>query len=68
MESSHNLLVNKPLPGNTVHVLYAAAEIDTATTIKRTMEIGTAMFADPVMAFVYCQKVWASLFERLQAE
>lgn len=64
MQSSHNLLVNKPLPGSTVHVLYAAEKIDIATTIRETMEIGSAMFADPVMAFVYCQKVWASALQR----
>jgi hypothetical protein len=60
MTSSGNLWVNKPLPGSTVHVLYAAGQIDTDTTISKMMEIGYAMFADPVMAWRYSQVVWAA--------
>ena len=64
MEYSPNLLVNMPLNGSTVHVLYAGAKIDTATTISEMMEIGFAMFVDPEMAFDYCKKVSVSLLLR----
>lgn len=64
MEYSPNLLVNMPLRGSTVHVLYATAKIDTATTISEMMEIGFAMFADPAMAFDYCKKVSVSILLR----
>ncbi len=64
MESCPNLLVNMPLRESTVHVLYAGAKIDSATTITEMMEIGFAMFADPEMAFDYCKKVSVSLLLR----
>ena len=47
-----------------MHVLYAAAKIDTATTISEMMEIGFAMFAEQAMAFDYCKKVSVSLLLR----
>jgi hypothetical protein len=68
MAFSHNLLVNKPLPGSTVHVLYAAAKIDTDTTIKETMEIGSAMFAELEMAFAYSKRLWESVLQKQHIE
>lgn len=64
MASCPNLLVNMPLAGSTVHVLYAGAQIDTATTISEMMEIGFAMFAESGMAFDYCKKVSVSILLR----
>jgi hypothetical protein len=68
MESFHNLLVNKPLAGSTVHVLYATGKIDTDTTIKETMEIGFAMFAEWEMAFAYSKRLWESILQRQRSE
>ena len=68
MASLHNLLVNKPLAGSTVHVLYAAGKIDTDTTIKETMEISFAIFAEWEMAFAYSKKVWESILQKQQDE
>ena len=68
MASSLNLLVNKPLVGSTVHVLYATAKIDTDTTIKETMEIGFAMFAEWEMAFAYSKRLWESILQKPQGE
>jgi len=51
-----------------VHVLYAAAKIDTATTISEMMEIGFAMFAESGMAFDYCKKVSVSILLRQHEE
>jgi hypothetical protein len=68
MASSHNLLVNKPLPGSTVHVLYAAARIDTDTTTKEMMEIGFAIFAEWGMAFAYSKRVWESILQKQLSE